>query len=163
VQELKEIKNVFIVVSGENTGKFLEFNRYGNRYSDFVAKVNLLKSSGINLVFQSTLSNLTIHDFHNFYHEFGENEIWTTFAYQPDMMAPYVLDVDSKAQIKYNIRDLPDTYKTMITNSIMAEPTEQQRVNAAEFLLEFVRRRSDLSLSIYPSTFLSWLGINNVV
>ena len=163
VRELKTLKNVVIVVSGENTGKFLEFNRYGNKYNDFVAKVNLLKSDGIQLVFQATLSNLTVHDFHNFYKEYGNYEIWVTFAYQPTMMAPYVLDVDSKQKIKYNIQAIPEKYQKMILNSIMAEPTEQQRINAAEFLKEFVRRRPDLDLSIYPSTFLSWLGINNVV
>ena len=29
------LKNLSIVVSGENTGKFLEFNRYGNKYDDY--------------------------------------------------------------------------------------------------------------------------------
>ena len=163
VKQLEHLNNVLVVVSGENTGKFLEFNRYGNQYKDFVDKVTLLKQSKVKLVFQSTLSNLTIHDFHNFYKEYGNYEIWVTFAYQPTMMAPYVLDVDSKQKIKYNIQTIPEKYQKMILNSIMAEPTEQQRINAAEFLREFVRRRPDLDLSIYPSTFLSWLGINNVV
>ena len=157
------LKNLSIVVSGENTGKFLEFNRYGNKYDDFIKKVNLLKSSKINLMFQSTITNLTIHDFHNFYEKFKDYKFLVSFSYEPFIMAPYVLDPDSKLQIKHNSKDLPEYYQKMILDSIVAEPTNQQRINAADFLKEFVRRRPDLSLSIYPESFLSWLGLNNVV
>ena len=114
-------------------------------------------------MFQSTITNLTIHDFHNFYEKFKDYKFLVSFSYEPFIMAPYVLDPDSKLQIKHNSKDLPEYYQKMILDSIVAEPTNQQRINAADFLKEFVRRRPDLSLSIYPESFLSWLGLNNVV
>ena len=163
IYELEQLNNVLIVVSAECTEEFLEFNRYGNKWQEFLDKVDLLKQSSVQLAFQCTLTNLTLFDFHRFYERFKGTKIIPTFAYSPTMMAPYVLDPASKEQVRANIVNLPANVQTMILDSIKATPTEEQRIQIREFLLEFVRRRANLTLSIFPQTFLTWLEINNVV
>ena len=163
IYELEQLDNVLIVVSAECTEEFLEFNRYGNKWQEFLDKVDLLKQSSVQLAFQCTLTNLTLFDFHRFYERFKGTKIIPTFAYSPTMMAPYVLDPASKEQVRTNIVNLPANVQAMILDSIKATPTEEQRIQIREFLLEFVRRRANLTLSIFPQTFLTWLEINNVV
>ena len=43
--------------------------------------------------------------------------------------------------------------------SISPEPTETQRIQIKEFLEQFTSRREDLSLDIFPNSFLKWVGI----
>ena len=161
--ELEQLANVSIVVSAESTGEFLEFNRFGNKWQEFLDKVDLLKRSNVQLAFQCTLTNLTLFDIHRFYERFKGTKIIPTFAYSPTMMAPYVLDPASKEQVRANIVDLPINIQTMILDSIKATPAEEQRTNIGKFLLEFVRRRPTLTLDIFPQSFLTWLRISNVV
>jgi hypothetical protein len=77
------------------------------------------------------------------------------------MMAPYVLDADSKHAILQDIQTLPENYKTQIAQSIQADPTQLQRQQMSEFLKEYAARRN-LDLSIYPPSFLEWLNIHVV-
>ena len=160
--QLKNIQNLFINVSVETIGKLYEFNRYGSKWEDAFAKIGLLNILGIKYGFHSVISNLTVFGFVDFYKQFAHAPIELTFAYQPEMMAPYVLDDASKECILKDIVVLPEDFRKQITASIHASPSELQRLNIKEFLLEFTKRRSDLDLTIYPKSFLNWIGINVV-
>ena len=92
---------------------------------------------------------------------FIDQRIGLVFVNQPSMMAPYVLDADSKQQIMHDIQSLPNHYQTQIAQSIQADPSESQRQQTAEFLKEYAVRRN-LNMNIYPQSFLDWLGIHVV-
>jgi hypothetical protein len=102
-------------------------------------------------------------DFKNFVEYFSENFVFFAPAYQPHFMAPYVLDEHSKNIIRSDCKKLPEFLRSQILKSIQATPTEQQKNNCKEFLIEFTNRRPDLSLTIFPPTFLQWLGLSHVV
>lgn len=156
---LETLPNLLLLVSAENTEKFLEFNRYGIVWEEFLAKVNLIVNKKINFVFAPTISNLTIFDFLNFYKQFGEHVKTLSFAYQPRMMSLHVLDPASKRQISKKLKELPADMETQILQSMQAEPTEQHRQDIAQFLKEFTRRRSDINYDIFPKSFLTWVGL----
>jgi organic radical activating enzyme len=163
LDKLKQIKNLTIVVSAETTEKLFEFNRYGAKWDEFVTKIELLKHHNINLKFNSTVTNLTIFGFKKFYEFFQDEKIKLTFAYQPMMMAPYVLDQDSKQRLKKDLSTLPSNFADPLIQSIEAEPTETERLAIQDFLKEFTTRRKDLTLDIFPKTFLQWSGLEHVV
>ena len=163
LKELTTYDNVTLEISAECTDKFLEFNRYGIKWKDFQKKIDLIKASNIKLGFTCTLTNLNIFGFKEFYELYKAYPLNIRSAYQPLMMSVHVLDEQSKQHILKEIESLPEDIKMQITNSIKAIPTEQERINIKEFLIEFTSRRKDLSLSIFPKSFLDWIGINDVV
>ena len=163
LDKLQHIPKLVLKISAENINEFLEFNRYGIKHSDFVNKIDVIKQKGINFSFHSVISNLTIFGFREFYDYFSNHDITLTFAYQPTMMSPYVLDDDSKLFLEQDLKSLPRKYLTPLMKSINAKPTDTNRINIGEFLDQFVSRRSDLNLNIYPQNFLNWIGIKNVV
>ena len=88
LEKLEKLPNLFLVVSAENTKEFLEFNRYGIKWEEFVDKINLLKTTKIKFRLHSTVSNLSLFDFANFYATFNDVEIDMSLPYQPTFMAP---------------------------------------------------------------------------
>jgi organic radical activating enzyme len=161
LDKIKQIPTAMISVSAECTHKFYEFNRYGNRWTDFVNKIELLQKYGIEFRFSTAISNLTVFGLTSFIKYFNDQRIGLVFVNQPSMMAPYVLDTDSKQQIMQDIQSLPDHYQTQIAQSIQADPSETQRQQMSEFLKEYAVRRN-LDISIYPKSFLEWLDIHVV-
>jgi len=161
IKQIKQIKhaNIQLRISAECTAGLLEFNRYGIVWEEFLEKINYLKEHDVNFVFHSTLSNLSVFGFVDFYKMFNDLQITTTFAYTPRMMAPYVLDPESKIKILEDITCLPTAVHRSIKTSITPTPDETQRLHIKEFLQEFARRRSDLSLSVFPDSFLKWIKI----
>jgi hypothetical protein len=109
------------------------------------------------------ITNLTILGFRQFYDEFFNDDITVTYAFQPTMMASYVLDKHTKQQLSTELSELPLELSEPLLKSIQATPTDQERLNIKEFLCEFVSRRPDLTLNIFPKTFLNWMEIDNVV
>ena len=157
LEHLKLLKNFYLTISAECTDALHEFNRYGSSWSDFESKLELLRAHGIEYRFQSTLSNLTIFGFAEFANRFKQNQISVNFVYQPDMMAPYVLDSASKNVIIQQIQTLPDSMRHPIEQSLAQTPTDTQRQNIKKFLGAFVARRKDLDVSVYPKSFLDWI------
>lgn len=157
--ELKKFENINIIVSAEATNKFFEFNRYGVGWDQFNERVALLRKHNMNFTFHSTLTNLTVFDFANFFKYYSDDTIKLTFAYSPRIMAPFVLDDDSKQLIEQSLQSLPEDYKVRILKSINATPSDEDKEHLKLFLAEFVRRRPDLNLNIYPTSFLKWLGL----
>jgi organic radical activating enzyme len=163
LKELSQYTSIKLMISAEGVDNFAEFNRYGTKWDEFQKKVDLIVSSGIRFEFSVTLSNLTLLGFAEFYEKYKQYTIDITFAYQPTMMAPYVLDEQSKLTILEQLKDIPKEIFDKINRSIKQTPTELQRLNLKEFLLEFTSRHEDLSLSIFPTNFLNWIGIAHVV
>jgi organic radical activating enzyme len=163
IDKLSKLKNLLLIVSAEGIGRHLEFNRYGNNWNEFDTKIKLLEQSGIQFKFQSQLSNLTVFGYAEFVKYFSSHSIDLTFVYQPHMMAPHVLDLDSKQQIQNSILNLPEHMQIAIKKSMQKEPTEMERVSLQKFLVEFVRRRPDLDLNIFPESFLKWAELKYVV
>ena len=161
LDKVKQMPTAMISVSAECTHKFYEFNRYGNLWTDFLNKIELLKKSGIEFRFSTAISNLTVFGLTSFIKYFVDQRIGLVFVNQPSMMAPYVLDADSKQQIMHDIQSLPDHYQTQIAQSIKADASEMQRQQMSEFLKEYVIRRN-LNVNIYPQSFLDWLDIHVV-
>lgn len=157
--ELKHLPNLEVRVSAENTDKFAEFNRYGVIWSEFIKKIKYLDQININYRFHMTMSNLTVHDFKNFFMLFGNKKNILTFCYQPRFMAVNVLDADTKSRLVDEWQGLPAEIHTSLIQSIAADPTDIQRQAAGEFLKQFTARRSNLSLDIFPDSFLKWLGV----
>jgi MoaA/NifB/PqqE/SkfB family radical SAM enzyme len=158
LDKIKKSPTALLSISAECTNKFYEFNRYGNSWDNFITRIEMIKSSGIDFRFSTTITNLTVFDLPMFIQLFVDQRIGLVFANHPHMMAPYVLDPDSKQQIMQNIKSLPEHYQTQIAQSIQADPSELQRQQMSEFLKEYVTRRN-LDTSIYPKTFLEWLDI----
>jgi organic radical activating enzyme len=163
IEKLKKVKNLLITVSSENIEELLEFNRYGIKWVEFSNKIDILKKEKINFEFHSTLSNLTIFGFKKFYDLFKLHKIVVTFAYQPRMMSPHIIDKDSKAVIERDLLTLPKDVYEPILRSIKKEPNEAERQNIKEFLYEFTKRRKDIDLTVFPKTFLEWIQIENVL
>ena len=157
--QLKRFPNIEIRISAENTNKFAEFNRYGVVWSDFREKIKYLDEIDINYRFHMTMSNLTVHDFHNFFMIFGHKNNVLTFCYQPRFMAANVLDVDTKSRLVDLWHTLPVSISKSLIESITAEPTDLERRGIGEFLKQFTARRPNLSLGIFPQSFLKWAGI----
>lgn len=157
--ELKRFDKINLIVSAEATDKFFEFNRYGVSWDQFNERVELIKKHNINFTFHSTLSNLTVFDFANFFKYYSNDTVKLTFAYSPRIMSPFVMDSDSKQLVEQSLQLLPDDFKSTILKSINAIPSDPDRQNLKLFLSEFVRRRPDLNLNIYPDSFLKWLGL----
>ena len=163
IERLKDHPNIYLCVSIENTGKFYEFNRYGNQWSDVVDKINLIKDSGITMTTHSTLGNLTIFGYPEFYRQFkdfGKNEF--DLAHMPEFMPVSVIDPESKKQLIDEITELDIPKSELIIKSLQSEPTKEQHTQLKSFLSQFTARRSDLDINIFPKSFLEWIN-NDVV
>jgi organic radical activating enzyme len=160
LDKLKEYTNVRIAISAETLGKMAEFNRYGINYDDFLRKLDLLEEKNIKYIFHSTLSNLTIFDFPNFYNRFKYLVEEYDLVYQPDFMSIYVIDPNSKDKIKEQLSATDFFAKDKIIQNLDLDPTQDQIRNLRMFLTEFTRRRSDLNVDIYPRSFLDWTTAN---
>lgn len=164
VEKLKSISNLTLYVSAESTGKNLEFNRYGNRWVDVLEKLDILKNSGIKVCLHSTLSNLTLMGFVDFYKYFSNDyQIVVSFAHTPIMTAVHVLDADTKNRLRSDLASLPESVTAQILLSMQSDPTAEEKTHLKNFLSQFIKRRPDLSMGIYPESFVKWIGLEHVV
>ena len=162
ISKLQNVKNLLIKVSAENIQSHLEFNRYGIVWKDFQKKIELMKELNVPFHFHCTLTNLSLFGFNEFYNYYKNEKMDVTFAHQPRMMATYILDDSSKTAIKDSMKVLPKKLKDPIIKSIKNTPTELEKLNIKEFLLEFTKRRQ-LTLEIFPKSFLEWLQLENML
>ena len=162
ITALEKIPNVCIKVSAESVGEMLEFNRYGIKYNEFQRKIDILNRA-IKWSFHCTITNLNVLGFVDFYNQFPTVPKTITFGYQPRFLSPYVMDVGTKEMVKQDIAKLPSLVSQPILQSLESTPTEEQRIGLREFLCQFVERRKNLNLNIFPETFLLWTGVKNVV
>jgi organic radical activating enzyme len=159
LKKITNIDNIEIRVSAENINKFYEFNRYGNSYDNFVNNLAEIKKQGFNLSFSSVLSNLTVFGIGDFCQQFPENYKDYQLCNDPNYLSINVLDDASKEIAVQSIKNSDIVNKDEILTSILQPCTDQQRQKLSIYLNEFVNRRHDLSLDIFPKSMLKWLNI----
>ena len=145
-------------VSAEATGKYFEFIRYGNQWKKFLDRLELLRNSGSNIAFISTITNLSLFDLHNFYDHFAEHhEISYSGLTGLQFMSPHVLDSESKQLITDRLADynVPD----QLLRSIGKEPSDWERRNMGLYLNKLCEKRN-LDLDFLPKNFVEWCDPN---
>lgn len=156
IEKIKEIPNIMLVVSAENIGPYYEFNRYGNSYINFLNNLEIIKKSGIPFRFAATLSNITLFGLINFIDEFGDRDISFNLCNEPSFLSINVLDDESKFNLSNSLITIESKIPTLI-ESINIPCSQKQKQEAAVFIKEFARRRN-LSLSIFPESFINWIN-----
>jgi len=158
---LKAHKNVILAVSADATGSAYEFNRYGMQWTDFLRKIDLLDKQNIQFGFSSVISNLTVWAFADFYRTFQDRTFQIECVYNPNFLAPHILDTDTKQRTLEQIAGLTFDQRQIIIDSLASEPTQQEHEDVGQFLKEFTRRRPGLDLACFPHSLKQW--IENVV
>lgn len=147
-------------VSGESTGRLFELIRHGVTWNDFQNRVKMIEQNGHKIQFISTISNLSILGFADFYDKYhSDHKITINNLTGADWMMPHVLDTKSKMQFIDSIqskKDLPEFKRLLIM--IKNTPDDTQRVNMADYLTQFSSRRG-LNLDFLPKSFLKWVGL----
>jgi len=159
---LKKYPNIELRISGETTGAFYEFNRYGNTWSSFVNSIELIRSLQIKYSFLTTYSNLTVLDFVNFNSFFTAEEKIFNVVSHPDFMKIHVLDDSTKYNLIKEIKNSSfSNYQSSnhILNFLQEEPTVGQKQNLEIFLKEFSKRRA-IDLTFLPSSFRKWVNLD---
>jgi len=162
LDKIKDYKNIVVAVSMENVGALHEFNRYGTKWTDVVTKLDLLKQSNVNTIFSSTLSNLSIFGFAEFYNQFKSYHIRSDVVHTPSFMPLYVIDDASKQCIANELANTNLDSRDDIIKSLSTVPSREQRVQLQNFLRQFIARRSDLSIDVFPKSFQTWVTENVV-
>ena len=160
ISHLLEFKNLTVQVSGENIDQSYEFVRYGNSFDNFKNNIDLLSEHHINLRYGCNISNVSIFNFLDFVDRYGNastKNLYVDTVYEPAHLSPNVLDDQSKQEFLNRLINYQDYFDTTILEKAVALPcSDQDRINSRNFLLEFARRRN-LSLEIFPESFVSWL------
>ena len=147
-------------VSGESTGQLFELIRHGVTWNDFQDRVNMIQQNGHQIKFISTISNLSILGFADFYDKYNrDHKITINNLTGADCMMPHVLDTQSKMEFIDSIqakKDLPEFKRLLLM--IKNTPDDAQRVNMADYLTQFSSRRG-LNLDFLPKSFLKWVGL----
>lgn len=146
--------NVSLVISGESTEKLYEFVRYGNSYQNFLLNIDSIKQRGIPYRFSITMSNLTIFGYKEFEDRFGNESNTMQFCNDPDYLSVAVLDPKSveilaSENYKYN--------NTLINSALRIGHSLEQKSKFVIFLKEYARRRN-LSMDIFPRSFIDWIN-----
>lgn len=162
IDTLAEYKNVVLDVSGETTEALYEFNRYGATWHEFERKLASLAEKNIQVELSSVMSNLTVVGFADFYKQFSDYTYRIECVYNPNFLAPHILDQATKDQVIQQLTESNFAQKDLVLNSLLSTPTQQEKQDLKKFLTEFVARRPGLSLDVFPKTFVEWLN-NNVV
>ena len=162
IDTLAEYKNIVLNVSGETTGALYEFNRYGATWNEFERKLALLAEKDIRVELSSVMSNLTVVGFADFYKQFKDYAYRIECVYNPNFLAPHILDQATKDRVIDQITALDFTKQESILSSVSSAPTHIEKQDLTRFLKEFITRRPGLSLHVFPKTFIEWLN-NNVV
>lgn len=156
LQSLPRLDNLEVTISGEGVGGFYEFSRYGNTYSKFQDNIALLEKYNIKFKFHSTISNLTVHGFLEFYNTYQPHDFEIDFAYTPGFLSPNVIDPVSKQELSEKLLQYNTKITTMIAKSIQPDFDSNQRQNLAAMLDQLKQRRT-INLNIFPKHFLDWI------
>lgn len=160
VKHIAKFKNLSISVSAESIGNHYEFIRYGNTFDNFNNNIKILQNNGIPIKYGSTVNNLSIFNFLDFvdtYVDKSQCNLTVDLVSTPFFLSPHVLDDTSKQQF-LNRCDQYSQYFDVenLKKSLAICPSDTDRVACKNFLTEFSKRRN-LSLDIFPKSFVSWL------
>ena len=158
IARINNKSNLQISVSIENCDNFYEFVRYDNAWSRFTTNMTLLQDNGLSIGLMSTLSNLTVFGFIDFYQRFCDYPKFYSFVNDPDFLAVNVLDPTSKKIMIKMLESTKIEIKDRLINGMNKDCDEQQRQNFSSYLKQFASRRN-LSLDLYPNSMLQWLDL----
>jgi organic radical activating enzyme len=160
ILEKTKDRDIRFLVSAESTGKIFELIRYGVKWNDFQQSINMIKNNGNKITFLSTISNLSVLGFTDFYDKFhDEHEIQINNLIDTGWMMPHVLDPKSKKDFlntSKHLHNLPQVRD--ILEMIDKTPDEKERVATADYLKQFSSRRA-INLEFLPKNFIDWCGL----
>ena len=152
-------KNVQFTASAESTAQYFDMLRNGIKWDDFNDRVEQIKSNGFTINFNSTISNISILDFHNFLEHFGEHDIELSLMNDRPFLMPHVLDDETKQVFHDAWSENKDSlHYGRLVHMMGKDPTEKERQMLASFLKQFSGRRS-VDLGFLPKSLREWLGI----
>ena len=159
---LKKIKGKKIKfhVSGETTGSFFEFLRYGISWKDFLTKVKMISDAGFEIQFISTMSNISLFDFTNFYNTFHKSySIEINGMSERPFLMPHVIDNRSKDDFIKASKKYGNT-KTFqnILGLLNVDVNKIDRINLGNYIKQFSSRRS-IDINFLPEHFRKWCNL----
>jgi organic radical activating enzyme len=150
-----DANDLWIKISGENTGDFHMFNRFGSDYGEWKENYQTVKSN-FNYYFEPVISNLTLFGIFDFL-QIHSNEIQSFHILSdPEYLMMNLLDDQSKYMIQKQLdrSKHPEIHK--LINTMNSQANTSQKPNLRKYFHEFARRRQ-LDIGIFPSSFLKWL------
>ena len=144
-------------ISAEATNDFFAFIRYGTDWSSIKDKIDIIKSHNQEVRFISTISNISLFDFHNFHNDvLDKGSIKINQLGGNPHLSPHVMDEVSKEKCKENIRKIndPQLCKTL-EDMLSKKPNDNERKVLGSYLRQLATRRK-LSLDFLPAHFLKW-------
>ena len=152
--------DVSFSISAEATGPLFELIRHGVTWSDFRERVSMIEENGNSIQFISTISNLSVLGFNDFYDLYSkDHDIILNTLSDTAWMMPHVLDHRSKNDFidsTQNKHNLPE-FNT-IFDMIDKTPEDKDRINTGDYLKQFSSRRS-VDLGFLPEHFRKWCGL----
>jgi molybdenum cofactor biosynthesis enzyme MoaA len=159
LEKIDNKKNISFNVSAEATGKFFELTRYGITWNDFTQRVNMIKDKGYGIDFISTVSNISVLDFHNFVELYHDHKININPITDRQFLMPHVLDDRSKKDLIDDIKSRNNVSQFQeISRLVNPDPGETDRKNFGNYLKQFSSRRS-IDLSFLPEHLRKWCGL----
>jgi organic radical activating enzyme len=161
IEKIGKKDNLFLKISAESTKINYEFNRFGNKWKNFLDSIEFLKDNKIKFSFANTYSNLTILDYINFYELFQKEEKNFTVVYNPDFMNVWNLDYDTKTSLidqihNSKISNIPQSH--YLIKLLTQESSEIDRKNLEYFVKEFCKRRN-IKPDFMPNSLKKWLNL----
>ena len=158
----KNKHNVTLQVSAESTGENFEFNRYGSDWETFLKYIDIIKQTGIEIIFNMTYANLNVTDFVEFNSTFESYKRNLNLVYEPNFLSVYNLDEDTKNSVieavsKSKFSNTKDA--TSLLNTIKREPDENAQKDLAYFVGELCKRRKN-SIDYMPVSFRKWINVD---
>ena len=154
-------KKINFRISGESTNSNFEFIRHGLKWKDYCDRIKIIQDMGFSIELISTISNISLLDFPNFYEKFSKTfPISMGMVRTMPFLLPNVLDENNKAQIIKWMLEQNNKEFTPYVESLSAPYTDIQQKNCGDYINELARRRK-VDLKFIPSSFKDWCGIRD--
>ena len=158
LEAIKNKSNLKVMVSAENCNEMYEFNRYGNSYTNFITNLDYLKNNGFEIRFSSVVSNLTIHDFANFWNMYqSDHYIKWLFCNDPDFLRVNILDNETKDRLCEELEKSNLPFKQTLIQNIQVPCDPVQAQNFKTYIRQFAQRRN-ITLDIFPESMVKWVN-----
>jgi len=159
LDKLQDVKNLVFCISGENTGDLYNFTRFNNSFEKFERFVETIKSKNIKIKFVATVSNLTMFGLRDFYDRFGHGaQVEYGTLSHPVFLLKHIIDEDSKNSLIKQWSGSNDDFGRYVLQGLERGPTDIERKQLSLYLKQISQRRN-LSLDVFPKTFIKWLEL----
>lgn len=161
LDKIKKYKRIVIAVSAEGLGAHYELVRHGNSHKALEHRLDMIKQSGVDFYFTSTISNLSIFGFREFYEKHkdgGAMKIGYNGCTHPGFLKKNVMDNESKEIIKQQWHGCNDPIASMVMQGLDARYYPQQKLSLRTYLSQLSQHRG-VSFDVLPRSFLNWLSL----